>query len=149
MFSNGFHISKVEFAHLQGYQFNRIPNEISILGKISKVTSSEVSFARLGTNDDSGYGAFLEQGWHFKCRRTIIAGGETVNIINKFLKCIQNVPNYLIISPGFKDLSLREGIYQDYYRRANTILSLNFSCFEFQDTSYRYCIRKNLRHSKI
>ena len=142
--ANGFSLSKVDFAHFKNHQFNQNPTEIAILSGISNAKSSEFSFARLGANDDSGYGAFLNPNARFTCKRTAITGGETVDIIHNYLKCIKEVPDYLVVSPAFNGLSNRKGVYQDYFMEANKIFTSNFFCFDFQNTAYRYCIRKNI-----
>jgi hypothetical protein len=143
LLTNGLTISRVNLSHLKSYEFNDSPPEIKILKQFSEYGFADFDFARLGTNDDMGFGAFIKDNWKFKCKRTIIAGGETLEQIEDFLSCIRNVPDLLIISPGFEAQSNRKGVYERYYEEANNITQRLFNCFPYRDTSFNFCVRKD------
>ena len=98
------------------------------------------SFARLGMNDDMGFGAFVPSEWQFVCKRHAIIGSEPLDEIDIFLNCLRDVPDLILIAPFYENQSNRPGNYQHYFLESQKILSKNFNCLEYT-VGYKYCIR--------
>ena len=118
------------------------PTEITLLESIKVEPGVEKTFTRLGANEDNGYGMFLDSSWRFKCGRTMIYGGETQYAAEKFIKCLDSSPNFVIVSPQFTQYSSWQGIYQKIYSSSMGILKDKFLCTSNDwSTSYNVCQR--------
>ena len=118
------------------------PVEISMLEKARENLPLGGSFARLGMNDDMGFGAFLESDWQFKCSRFMMGGSESVKTIDKYLNCIREVPDVIITAPFYQSQKNRPGNYRFFYVRSERILSELFTCTPGPTEGYTYCLRK-------
>ena len=116
------------------------PEEINMLSRASQIFPRGGRFARLGMNDDMGFGAFLPPEWRFVCKRHAIIGSEPLDEIDIYLNCLRKVPDLILIAPFYENQSNRPGNYQYYFRESQKILSRNFNCFGY-NAGYKYCIR--------
>jgi hypothetical protein len=117
------------------------PNEIKMLQSAKQMAPDKDSFARLGMNDDEGFGAFLDPEWKFVCKRTAIIGSEPLSGSDSFLKCLDEVPDWILIAPFYESQSSRAGNYQYFFSSSQKILNEKFICIDFS-AGYKYCIRK-------
>ena len=117
-----------------------MPIEIDMLTRASQSFPRGGSFARLGMNDDMGFGAFVPSEWQFVCKRHAIIGSEPLDEIDIFLNCLRDVPDLILIAPFYENQSNRPGNYQHYFLESQKILSKNFNCLEYT-VGYKYCIR--------
>jgi hypothetical protein len=124
------------------------PTEISMLESIEKVIPLGGRFARLGMNDDTGFGAFIDAKWKLTCERFMIGGSESQKTINSFLTCLRSEPDIILTSPFYVSQKNRPGTYGDYFVQSQKILSSLFYCNEGPVTGYTFCIRKALVPNK-
>jgi hypothetical protein len=118
------------------------PPEIQMLSSISQSDPKLSKFARLGSNDDSGFGAFLPANWTMVCTRHGITGAEPLSSITKFVSCLKSEPDVVLISPAYVAQSNRPGSYQYYYKRTQEILNENFLCQDNSENSvFQVCKR--------
>jgi hypothetical protein len=118
-----------------------VPVEIQILQDKEQMIHHPIVFSRLGSIDDQGFGAFLPQKFSFACSRTSFFGYESVEIIDKFVDCLRNEPNFIIISPQYEALNGRSGSYSYFYSKVNSVLNTVFVCEEWHATKYKFCIK--------
>jgi hypothetical protein len=123
------------------YQW-QMPPEIALLEKIAnEKTGEKIPVTRLGMVDAVGYGYFFNfQQFEYVCVRHGIAGAESKEVIEKFLNCISNEPEYLTLSPMFINGS-RPGIYLEYRRKVDQVLKDKFVCEAVQPDGYQLCKR--------
>lgn len=124
------------------------PTEISMLESVEKVTPLGGKFARLGMNDDMGFGAFLDSKWELTCERFMIGGSESQKTIHSFLGCLKSEPDIILTSPFYESQKDRLGTYGDYFIQSQKILRSLFHCNEGPVAGYNFCIRKALVLSK-
>jgi glycerol-3-phosphate acyltransferase PlsY len=120
------------------------PSEIAMLGSVQLPTDVPHTFARIGANDDSGFGAFLTQEWKFKCTRVAIGGYESQEVIDAFDNCLKSQVNFILVSPQFAGQSNRGGTYPYYLSQTNGLLNVYFSCNDLLHNGFRICTRKEL-----
>lgn len=118
------------------------PPEIQKLEAVSSSDPTLRTFARLGSNDDNGFGAFLPAKWQMVCKRHGITGGEPLVAITRFLSCLQSQPDIILIAPAYVSQSQRSGVYQIYFRETQKILKSKFRCeFEIERSDFQVCVR--------
>ena len=118
-----------------------VPSEIQMLEAVSTTQPLPFSFARLGMNDDMGFGVFLEPQWKLVCKRLGIGGFEPLVEIDLFLDCLKNKADVILIAPFYESQSGRIGIYQYFFRESKEILLTRFVCNDFGN-GFRYCMKK-------
>jgi hypothetical protein len=119
------------------------PSEIALLEVVAKSNASYHKFARLGSNDDSGFGAFLTTNWRMVCQRHAIAGAESIDTVAQFLSCLRSEPEVILISPAYSAQSQRQGSYQYYYKESQLILRELFDCqLDSTTPAFQYCLRR-------
>lgn len=134
-FSNNFQFQNM----LQG-ELNE-PEEVSALQTLEVESNMETSIARLGPNDDLGLGAFLPNYWRLACPRWDQVGYESQDVMNQLAKCVDEKPNFLVISPGF--YALQQGKMEDLRRLLLPVISNNFDCVDVPPRAgSQVCIRK-------
>lgn len=120
------------------------PIEVSYLESISSQKSVDRSIARLGANDDSGFGAFLTKDWKLVCPRFWQAGQESEETANETLSCLSSKPNYVLVSRSFFDLNRPFGSYGKFKERSLELLDNKFEChYVNNDEHVRICVRNN------
>ena len=120
-----------------------VPPEIISLNSIERGSGLKIKVARLGMNDDLGYGAFLDTTkYQFMCSRPAITGFETKGEITRFLSCVANNVDVLTIGPMFESVTRQYGNYTMFTREAKIMLSEKFECNSSDSTGYRICLRK-------
>ena len=128
---------------------NIINNNWSIAPEIHALDSAYIryrrsqSFARLGANEDQGFGAFISDQWTLSCPRIGQYGHESNKVVNQMLECIKNKPNYVVVSPVFFDLNRNYGTYNSLRNEMIKILNANFICETIPNWGKgQICIRK-------
>lgn len=117
------------------------PLEIEMLSQVRNLLPEGGSFARLGMNDDLGFGTFLTPEWTFVCKRHGIFGYEPIPEMVTFLNCLKKVPDLILIAPFYQNQSNRTGNYQYFYPESQRILREEFACVDYK-LDYRFCLRK-------
>lgn len=117
------------------------PLEIEMLSQVGGLLPEGGRFARLGMNDDLGFGAFLKPEWTFACKRHGIFGYEPIHEMDTFLSCLKTVPDLILIAPFYQNQSNRAGNYQYFYPESQKILNEKFACVDYK-FNYQYCLRK-------
>lgn len=128
---------------------NIINNNWSIAPEIYALDSAYIkykrsqSFARLGANEDLGFGAFISDQWTLSCPRIGQYGHESKEVVNQMIECIKNKPNYVVVSPVFFDLNRYFGTHSSFRDEAIKILNANFICETIPNWGKgQICIRK-------
>jgi len=119
------------------------PVEITMLEEAKQKYVQGGSFARLGMNEDMGFGAFLPDEWRFKCSRLIISGSEEKITVDKFLKCLTIEPDVILIAPFYNSEVNRPGNYAYFFRESQQILREGFICQPGPVQKYFLCTKKN------
>jgi hypothetical protein len=102
------------------------------------------TFARLGANEDSGFGAFIGKEWHLSCARTALYGFESEQIIQETLNCMDTKPNYVIASPVFFSLKRDAGTFNNFRAKSIEILNSKFVCTPVIGwDNAKICVRKD------
>jgi hypothetical protein len=114
------------------------PPEIEMLESLD-LGSDQIHFARLGVNDDLGFGAFLANSHKMVCMRHGLTGAESIASIDKYVSCLSTQPNVILIAPFYSSLSERPGNYQYYYAESQKILSAKFKCEAWNNSDYQLC----------
>lgn len=117
------------------------PAEIAMLNTINIPAGSSHTFARVGANDDSGFGAFLPREWKFRCSRVLIGGIESRETIDNLDNCLKSQVNFILVSPKFSGESNRAGTYPYYFNNTELILSNYFKCRDVLQNGFRLCSR--------
>ena len=118
----------------------RIPPELKLLNGLNVGDRTDIPFARLGMNDELALAGFLDHSkWRYACVRYGIAGGESKEIVDTFIKCLENKVEVITISPMYTN-QIRPGIFGEYKKVSENIIRKNFSCRMSMD-GYQICIR--------
>jgi len=128
---------------------NIINNNWSMAPEIYALDSAYIkharaqTFARLGANEDMGFGAFISDKWTLSCPRIGQYGHESNEVVNEMIECIKNKPNYVVISSVFFDLNRNFGTYNYFRDETKKILHANFTCQNIPNWGKgQICIRK-------
>ena len=124
------------------FKWNEAP-EVKALDTAYNKNGGDKTFARLGANDDSGFGAFIAKDWHLSCPRAYQYGHESFETANKTILCVKTLPRYVIVSPFFYQLNRSAGTYNEFKKEINLILNDKFTCSPVNEwENARICIRK-------
>lgn len=135
---------KVSIDNLFSHQWTQAP-EIRALNDAHEQFGGIRSFARLGVNDDSGFGLFIGRDWKLSCPRTGQYGQESPNTVKDILQCIENMPNYVVASPIFYSMKRFSGPYNSFKEKMLDLLARKFDCYPVSNwTGGNICVRKDL-----
>jgi hypothetical protein len=100
------------------------------------------SFARLGPNDDFALAEYLPNDWRLVCRDYSQYGHESVERVDELTNCLANLPEVVIVSPGFYQLTRQKGTYEDLKQDAKIVLAKHFDCLAVDDRPGAFiCLR--------
>jgi putative flippase GtrA len=134
--------SKVPLTEVFHHKWQIAP-EIAALNTAYTINGGEKTFARLGANDDSGFGMFIENKWDLSCARFWQDGHEPMEIMKNTLRCFETKPNYVIASPVFFSLQRYAGSFNKFRDDMLLILKQNFDCASVQDWDHAMvCVRR-------
>jgi hypothetical protein len=139
---SGAQISAVPQMSMQSWNNPRwiMPPELRMLQAVDN-NSKQIEFARLGVNDDLAFGAFLENNFKMVCMRHGLTGAESLTSMDKYLTCLRDKPNVILIAPFYSALKSRQGNYQYYYLESQKILQSYFQCEKWENSEYQLCKR--------
>lgn len=136
---------KMSIDQILNHQWVEAP-EIRALNEAYEEFGGQKSFSRLGANEDSGFGLFINKDWKLACPRTAQYGQESLRTVESILECIKLEPNYVVASPVFYSLNRFSGTYNSFRKRMIGILDDEYSCQPVKDwTGSKICIRKKLK----
>jgi hypothetical protein len=119
-----------------------VPPEVSALETAAtEHPNRHRTLARLGMNDDLGFGAFLRPEWHMACPRFWQAGQESNHTNQETLDCLARQPDFVLVNPSFWS-NRPVGTYNGFRESAEILLSREFTCTNVPARSgSKICIR--------
>jgi hypothetical protein len=119
-----------------------VPTEIRMLNDVVLPPGKVSTVSRLGSGDDTGWGAFLNKPWVFSCSRMTMDGKESLSQVEDFITCLSTTPTVILVAPAYLGLKDRQGSYPLFLRKSQALLKEKFECNPY-DQGFSICVRKS------
>lgn len=122
-----------------------VPNEVTHLEEAYRQFGKHKTFARIGVNNDNGFGAFISPDWLLSCARIQQGGSESNVVLQEFVDCVERKPNYVIISPDFYRIMLNDKNFNQFRALLIATLQSRYQCrlpLDGKINDWNVCVRK-------